>query len=338
MSMPIGKIRLNALKRIVLSKRGYDREDVVVGPGIGIDSAIMKNDKKYIVATTDPITASGKLIGILSIFITTNDLIASGALPQWYLSTILLPNNATEKMLAKITNEMNIYAKQLKMQIVGGHTEVTPYLTMPIIIGTAIGTTNKFYSSSQAKSGDAIIMTKKVGIEGIAIIAHEYSEELEKNGVSKAEILKLQKLVNKTTVYPEGKILITEFTHYIHAMHDPTEGGLFTALHELADASNTGLEIYLERIPVDKQTIEICKMLKLNPYLLLSSGSLLITTEKNKAEEIVSVLKMRKIEANIIGELTREPLKRKLIEKDGQKMLPRQEKDEIWKLFEREKR
>ena len=338
MSMPVGKIRPNTLRKIVFSKKGYNRDDVIIGPGIGTDSAIMKNSKNYIVATTDPITASTKLLGKLAIFIVTNDLIVGGALPKWYLSTILLPNNATENMLREITNDMDKYAKKLEMQIVGGHTEVTPYLNTPIVIGTAIGTTNKFYSSTQAKPNDFIIMTKKVGIEGIAIIAHEYTVELEENGFSKEEIIKLQKLIDETTIYPEGKILITRFKNYIHAMHDPTEGGVFTALHELADAANTGIEVYFEKISIDTETLEVCRVLGLNPYLLLSSGSLLITMDNNEAERMIKVLKRKRIEANIIGKLLKNPFERKLIKDRKRMKLPRQEKDEIWKLFEKSRK
>lgn len=333
MKLPIGKVPSSILKKIVFPRKGFERDDVIIGPGVGIDSAILKNSGKYIIATTDPITATSKLIGQLSIYIITNDLIVSGALPKWYLSTILLPKNTTEKMLETIVNEMDENAKKIKMEIVGGHSEVTPYLNFPIIIGTAIGTANKFYSASRAKPGDLILMTKRVGIEGIAIIANEYPQKLQENGFSNSEIIKLQKMIDETTIYQEGKIIINDFGEYVHAMHDPTEGGIFTALHEIADASNTGIEIYFEKIPVDKETQKICDVLKINPYLLLSSGSLLIASEDKEVDELIKSLKKSKIQVNIIGRVLKDFSKRILIRNGRKVKLPRQEKDEIWKLF-----
>ena len=176
-------------------------------------------------------------------------------------------------------------------------------------------------------------MTKYVATEGTGIIAYDHEKTLIKKGVEVDVIEKAKRMIYDTTVYPEGKILLEKFNEHIHAMHDPTEGGIFTALNEIADASNTGLKIYQDNIPVKEETIIICEAFNISPYLLLSSGVLLVIVDRNFAEEIRKHIEREGIKATIIGEVTEEPNKRLLIKNGVVSSLPRQEKDEIWKLL-----
>jgi hydrogenase maturation factor len=260
-------------------------------------------------------------------------LIASGALPKWFLATILLPKKASTSTLENILNDMDITAKKMKMQIVGGHTEVTPYLMSPIIIGTAIGTTDRYFTTKGAKVGDKIIMTKCAGLEGTAVLALDHKKDLIDRGIEEEIIKTAENMIYETTVYREGEILIKKFKNYIHAMHDPTEGGVYTALNEIADASNVGVKIEEEKINIRKETSIICRELNLNPYLLLSSGALIVVVMEDIAREIVKEVKNIGIEASIIGEITDKPNERILIRDKYSYKLPRQERDEIWKLY-----
>ncbi len=333
MRLPIGKIPPHVLREKVFSRIGYKRKDVVVGAGIGMDSAVLRVNKEYIVATTDPITAATNFIGMLAIHITTNDLIATGALPMWFLATVLLPKTATVEMLEGIVEDMHKHAEKMEMQIIGGHTEVTPYLDNPIIVGTAIGKTERYLTSGGAKPGDLIMMTNYVAVEGVAVIAYDYSELLIEKGIPISIVEKARQMIYQTTAYPAGKILLERFGEHIHAMHDPTEGGIFTALHELADASNVGLNIFQDRIPVDDVVLLICRALNLNPFLLLSSGVLLFTVEENIAYEIEKYMKSRGLSTAIIGKIIKDRNIRIVMEGDKEMPLPRQEKDEIWRLY-----
>lgn len=333
MKLPIGKLPAELLKKIVFKHKGLLRDDVIIGPGIGIDSAIMRSKDEFIVATTDPITAAPKLLGTLSVYITTNDLIACGSLPKWFLPTILLPKNATTELLTKIVEDMNKAAKELNMSIVGGHTEVTPYLDLPIIISTAIGTTNKFITAANVKPGDVLVMTKSAGMEGTAVIAYEYDNKLLKMKMTKNEIKLAKKMIFNTSIYLEGKILFNKFKEKINALHDPTEGGVFTAVYEMAEASNMGVKLYKNRIPVDPITQKITEKMKLNPYYLLSSGSLLISTDKETANKIKKEMKTHNIICEIIGEFTEETIEREIYDNGHVYKLIKREKDEIWKIF-----
>jgi len=333
MKLPTGKVPPDILLERILPKSGYRREDVVIGPGIGIDSAVTRVGDKYIIISTDPITAATSLIGMLSIHITTNDVVASGALPRWFLSTMLLPKDITIEKLDEIIEDMHRNAEKMEMQIVGGHTEVTPYLESPIIVGTAIGVSDKYVTSGGAVPGDVIMMTKTVAVEGTAVLAYDHEEKLRERGISASVIKKAKEMIYKTSIYPEGRILLEGFRERIHSMHDPTEGGIFTALNEIADASGVGLKIFLDDIPVDEITITVCNALGVNPYLLLSSGTLLFTVERGYADTIRESLMKRRIRATVIGEVIKDKEKRILIDEEGEKTLPRQEKDEIWKLY-----
>jgi hydrogenase maturation factor len=334
MKLPTGKLPEKYLENIIFNNRGYSRRDVLVGPGIGIDSAVVKTENnKYIVATTDPITAAPHLAGRLSIFITTNDILAFGVFPRWLLFTILLPRNANNNMLKKVVKEMSDTAKKLKVNIVGGHTEVTPYLDSMIIVGTAIGVADKFISPKNAKPGDVIIMTKYIGIEGTAIIAYEKEKELIKMGFDKDEIEEAKQMVNEISIYPESRVIIERYLEYVNAMHDPTEGGIITASYEMARASGVGIRLNVDEIPIRNITMRIASSLNIDPYYLLSSGTLLISTYKDIAEQIIKELKRKRINATIIGEILEDKNRYEIIQNNKVVKLKKQEKDEIWKIF-----
>ena len=85
----------------------------------------------------------------------------------------------------------------------------------------------------------------------------------------------------------------------VSAMHDITEGGIFGALWEMAEASGVGLEIDLKKIPVRQETIEICEFFGLNPYELISGGSMLMAAEDGN--QLVHELEKAGIPAAVIG-------------------------------------
>lgn len=298
-----------------------------------MDAAVIKLMDNYLIVSSDPITAASQYIGLLAVNITTNDVAVMGGLPKWFVVTMLLKNNITTDELNNIVDQISKAASKINVALIGGHTEVTPYLNNNIIIGTAIGISNKYIVSSDACVGDAIIFTKGVAIEGTGVIANEYYRVLLEKGIDKKVLNEAKKYIEQTSVVKEAMLVMDKYGEYIHAMHDPTEGGIFAALHEVADASNKGLEIYLDRIKVNKETKIICDTLNINPYALLGSGSLLIISEYSVADEIVYSLKKQGIWSEIIGVIKEPSYGRWIIDYKGKKQLPYPEKDEIWKLF-----
>ena len=130
--MKTGKIPESVLKRSVLKQIHTKREEVVLGAGVGEDCAAVKlAEDEVFVISTDPITGTATDIGNLAIHITMNDLASAGAEPIGVMLTILLPEESEEGELKKIMGQMEVVCAQAKVQIMGGHTEVTRAVRQP---------------------------------------------------------------------------------------------------------------------------------------------------------------------------------------------------------------
>ncbi|MCD6144417.1 AIR synthase family protein [Thermococcus sp.] len=326
-----GKVPPEVLEKTVFDRLGVNDERVIIKSGVGIDAAAIDFGDSVLVATSDPITGAEKHIGFYAVNVNANDVATFGAKPKWFLVTILLPENADEELLEKIMEDMHKSAGRLGVSIVGGHTEVTVGLNRPIVIGTMLGEVKKdqLVTSNGAKPGDVIILTKGAGIEGTSIIASENEEELKKV-FGKELVENAKRFLQKISVVKEA-LIAAEIG--VHAMHDPTEGGIANGFHEMADAAGLGFRVYYEEIFIAEETRKLCEHFKLDPLALISSGSLLIAAPPEKAEKVVEAIRRKGIEAAIVGEFL-EDNNIKVIVKDGKEVpLKRPETDEIWKLF-----
>jgi thiamin-phosphate kinase len=311
-----GKIPPRFLVKAVFKYLGVPNKRVILGPAIGEDAAIIKVKGKILALTTDPITGATENIGWLSVHINANDIATRGIKPLWYLCCILLPEGKNEKLLESIMKQINKAAKELGITVVGGHSEVTPGLQRPIVIGFMVGECEKekYVTSSGAKVGDKIILTKTAGIEGTAILANELNDFL-KDKIDDKVLKKAKSFIKNISVVKDALIAVK--ANGVSAIHDPTEGGVFNGLWELAKASGVGLLVEENRIPVAFETKIICDALKLDPLKIMSSGALLITVKKEKAEGIINALRRNRIQASIIGEIVELKKGKKLIRKNG---------------------
>ncbi|MEM3516502.1 MAG: AIR synthase family protein [Candidatus Bathyarchaeia archaeon] len=335
MSLPYGKIHPKFLEKIVFNYLGFKRNDVILGPSKGEDAALIKVGKELIVASCDPISGSIKNIGWLAVNVSANDVATRGVKPCWFLSCILLPKNSKLNVLKAICKQMDLASKKLEIAIVGGHTEVSLGLTHPIVVGFCAGKVEegKYVSCNKAKPGGKRILTKGAGIEGTAILATEKEKELVKF-LGKKLIEKAKKYMNLVSVVKEA-LMAFNFGG-VQAMHDPTEGGVLGGLCELIEAANLGAKIYEDKIPINEETAAICNLFKINPLQLISSGSLLIVADPNKAEKIVNKLKDIGIKASIIGETLPNSKERYIISKNGKtRKLLMPKTDELWKALGR---
>jgi len=330
MSFLPGKLPIEVLQKIVFKHLGTKRKDVILGPSIGEDAAIVKVGKEFLAISADPITGAEEWLGWLAVNVSANDVSTRGVQPRWFTSCILLPEGSEEELIEKICRQMDKAAQQLNVAIIGGHCEITPGLEHPIVTGCSIGIAEngKYVTSSGAKAGNIIIMTKGTGIEGTAILASDRRKELlkvfDESFVKKAEnfFTKISVVKDALTAFQTGGVL---------AMHDPTEGGVAGGLHELADASNVGFHVYEEKILVSEETRKICAHFEIDPLQLISSGSLLIVADKEKTEEIVSRLSQNDVPASVIGEATEPGFGRKIVVRTGEKIeLVRPISDHLW--------
>jgi len=327
--MKIGKLPESVLERSVLKQINHRREEVIVGPALGQDCAVLElKEGEVFTLSSDPITGTVKDLGSHCIHITANDLAASGAEPVGVMLTIMLPSQTKESELKQIMQDADITCKKLGMEILGGHTEVTDVVNQPLVSVTGVGKVRKddLTLATLMKAGQDIVVTKWIGLEATAILAKEKEAQL--RAVWSGELIDTAKNFDQyLSVIPEAKVARGM---QVTAMHDITEGGILGALWEMANGARVGLEVDLRKIPIRQETIEICEFFKLNPYLIMSSGSMLMSTDDGKG--LVEGLQRAGIEATIIGK-TNGSNERIIKRGDEVSYLGKPQVDELYKVI-----
>ncbi len=297
----IGKLPLDLLKKYIFNRTGVQDNSVIIGPSYGEDAAIIDlGNDKVLVVHVDPITGAIEWLGWLAVHIACNDIAVRGVKPRWLLPVLYLPEDTTENLIDRITIQIDTAAKEVKVTIVGGHSEFTPDLSRPLISMTAIGVTRKgeYVITSGAKPGDYIIMTKSVAIEGTAILATDFREILKKKGVPDTLINRGASFLKRISVVPEA-LTLAEIG--VNAMHDPTEGGLLGGLAEMAYASNVQIEVWEDKVPIAEETKVFCKELDIDPLKLISSGVLIASISEEKLKIALDKVKALGIPISVIG-------------------------------------
>ncbi len=340
---PTGKIKSKILSQL-LNKYCSSKIDerVILGSQIGEDAAVIDMGDKYLVAKTDPVTFLEYIpdiynnIGFWVVNVNVNDVVSCGAIPKWFQTTILLPEKGTtEELIEKIFKEIHETCKNLGISVVGGHTEITVGLDKPMAIGCLMGEVekDKLVKTSGAKVGDAVILTKGIVIEGTSIIATEKERELLERGLDKQFIERCKQYIYDPGISVLKEAILANQNFKIHAMHDPTEGGLACGLFELAYSSGTGVLIDYNSIKILPESEKLCNIYGLNPLGTISSGSLLITLDEKDSTNLIDLLIENGIYAVKIGKIVEKKEGLKII-KDGIKnKLVYSEKDEITKIF-----
>ncbi len=327
--MKIGKVSENVLKRTILKGIKNTREEVLIGAALGEDCAVLqlKEDEVY-VTTTDPITGTATDIGRLAVHVAVNDLAAEGAEPVGLLCTALLPENYKESRLKNIMEQYKEACTSLGIQPLGGHTELTTAVNRPVLNVTAVGKAKKekLTTTSNAKPGMDIIVTKWVGLEGTSILAKEKEAEL-LTRYPRPLIEEAKGFDAFLSVLPEARIAVKNGAV---AMHDITEGGVFGALWELAQSAGVGIEVDLKKIPIRQETVEVCEFFDLNPYCLISSGAMLIVAENGY--DCAKAIEEAGIPAVVIGKTTDN--NDKAVLNEGEKrFLEAPKPDELYKVL-----
>lgn len=299
--MEIGKVPENILKRSVLKQIRHRRPEVLLGPGIGEDcSAVEVEEDEILVFSVDPITAADRGMGHFAVHITVNDLASSGAEPVGIMLSILLPPKKREKYLRELMEEIEKACHELHIEIMGGHTEVTEAVNQPIVTVTGVGRIKKgsLVTTAGLRPGDELVMTKWAGLEGTAILAAEKRGRLLEK--LPAELIDVaESFIRYLSVVPEAQVAAGMGAS---AMHDVTEGGIFGALWEMGAAADVGIRADLSKIPIRQETVEICEFFGVNPYCMMSSGSLLIGCANGNL--LVEALERAGIPAAVIGRAT----------------------------------
>ncbi|MCP4367240.1 MAG: HAD-IA family hydrolase [Deltaproteobacteria bacterium] len=334
--LPAGKFPNDLLERY-LSHLPFFDQSVLIKPGIGEDiSAVdIKNDE-ILVLKSDPITFTTDSLGHYVVIINANDIATSGAKPRWLLTTFLFPFGVTASSIYDVMYELSTVCQKCGITLCGGHTEITDAVTRPVVTGMIAGTVAKrdLIDKKNMKTGDKVLLTKRVAVEGTAIIAKEFKDRLQNLGVTKKEIEDCRQFISRISILEEAGIS-GRFSH-VSAMHDVTEGGLATAIDELSIAGGHRLKVDMDKIPVFPQTEKICRLLNIDPLGLIGSGSLLICCNNNSYQDLMVQIRKANIFVTCIGEVMGKGRGVEALSKDTHVKWPYFEVDEIARLFSSE--
>ena len=333
--MEIGKFPPELLGRL-LGSIGIDDPRVVLGPRVGEDAAALDFGDRLLVAKTDPVTFATDRAGWYAVQVCANDVACTGATPQWFMATILAPEWFTEADASRLFQDVLSACRELNVTLIGGHSEVTQGIERPIVMGTMLGEVEqgRLITTGGAQEGDSIVLTKGLAIEGTAILARDCAVHLARAGVPASVIESGAALLHSPgiSVLTEARIASTQDA--VHAMHDVTEGGLVTALHEISQASGLGLAIEEGGVPVLPETEITCNALDLNPLGLLGSGALLIALPAPNAPGLLRELERAGVDAWEIGQMLPAEEGNILFSRSGEEVtLPVFHRDELARFF-----
>ena len=334
--MEAGKLPPRLLSEL-LSEFAANDPRVRVGPKVGEDCAVIEMGNRLLIAKSDPVTFVADRIGWYTVQVNANDIACTGGVPRWFLPTILLPPNIDENEIRAIFSDIAMACGELGVSVVGGHTEVSVGIPRPIVAGTMLGeldSSANLISSSGAQDGDGIIVTTGLAIEGTAILAREFAADLSRLGVNDDDIASAADYLGKPgiSVVSAARALCDSVD--VHSMHDVTEGGVITALREVAIGSDVGLVVEAESMPILPESVTICQVLGIDPLGLLGSGALVATLSSSDVPRALRALDATGITGWEIGQIMEADEGLWMIDRTGDNALPEFRRDELARYLE----
>ena len=337
MRLRTGKLESERLEQLLATLPQRDHR-VVIGPRVGEDAAVIEVGNRCLVSATDPITFASDRVGWYAVHVNANDVAVLGARPRWFFAVLLLPDGTSPELVESIMTDIERACSALDVTVCGGHTEVTPRVDAPVVVGHMLGEVEsmRLVRKTSLRAGDDILLTNGVAIEGTAILARHHRENLSV-ALSEEAVDRAAALLESPGISVVQAAQIAVAAGPIHAMHDPTEGGVLNGLAELAAAASVGLEIEAARIPILQETRQICGHLGLDPLRLLASGALLLGVSPSTTANIVAALRARTIPITRIGSVLSPEQGTTLVTESGRGTFGPVATDELARFYEREK-
>ena len=326
-----------ALLSELLSEFAANDPRVRVGPKVGEDCAVIEMGNQLLIAKSDPVTFVVDRIGWYAVQVNANDIACTGGVPRWFLPTILLPPNIDENEIRAIFSDIAMACGELGVSVVGGHTEISIGIPRPIVAGTMLGeldSSANLISSSGAQDGDSIIVTTGIAIEGTAILAREFAADLSRLGVNDDDIARAADYLKRPgiSVVSAARALCDSVD--VHSMHDVTEGGVITALREVAIGSDVGLVVEAESMPILPESVTICQVLGIDPLGLLGSGALVATLSSSDVPRALRALDATGVSGWEIGQIMEADEGLWMVDRSGDNALPEFRRDELARYLE----
>ncbi len=312
----------------------FDDPSLIVRPAVGEDTAAVDvAEEEVLVLKSDPITFAADAMGRYAVLVNANDIATAGARPRWMLTTLLFPPGATPSEVLSVMQELQQVSRRWGITLCGGHTEISDAVTRPMVVGVMAGTVTRagLVDKADMRPGDRVYLTKAVAVEGTSIIARELAPRLAELGISPEEIDRCRDFLDHISILAEAALAARR--PGVSAMHDVTEGGLATALRELACAGGHRIRVDLDRIPVFDETRRLCRLLDIDPLGLIGSGSLLICCRPDDADRLAAEIGAAGIRITEIGEVVAGENGVEAFSEGRPVPWPRFEVDEITRLF-----
>jgi hydrogenase expression/formation protein HypE len=298
-NLPLGKLSPSALSRRVLRYVGKMRPELLIGPAVGEDAAVVKwPEGKYLVFSSDPIVGATEGAGKLLVRINSNDIASKGGDPAYLAVTLILPPEMGEEGAELIMKEVHEECLAQGIAVAGGHTEFNDMYDRPVIMGALIGTADRVLRASDIESGDVLMVTKHIGIEGMSILAADRPDLLT-SFFSDEEIAEVASWSEMTSVLEESKVV----RGLVKFMHDPTEGGFWGGIGEISNLSGLEAEVDRDAVPLHPLTRRAAEHLGFDPLSFIASGSLLIVIPPDKAGEAEQKLKRAGFDCTEVGRM-----------------------------------
>ena len=297
--IPAGKIPVDLLARLLATSRPLPPE-VRLGPAVGEDACAIDVEAGVLIAATDPITLTTSEVGRYGVVVNANDVAVMGVRPRWFLAAVLLPLGTTDDTVEHLFSTMRDALDEVGATLVGGHTEVTDAVNQPVIVGQMLGVApdGHFVTTAGARPGDVLVQVGSAPIEGAALLAVESVDRL--TGVPAEAVAAAARGLRDPGI-SIVEAAITAASVGATAMHDPTEGGIASGLHELAVAAAVAVRVDRSQIMWFEPGLELCRALGADPWATLASGALLATFPPDRVDAAIEVLSSPGRPAAVIG-------------------------------------
>jgi hydrogenase maturation factor len=297
-SIPAGKVPVELLMRLLADHA--PSAGVRVGPAIGEDACAIEVAAGTLVAATDPITLTTGDLGRFGVIVNANDVAVMGVRPRWFLATILFPLGTTDDDATTVFATMREALHEVGAVLVGGHTEVTAAVNQPVIVGQMLGhaADGHIVTTAGAAPGDVVVQIGAAPVEGATVLATEAADRLAH--LDPAIVATASRAVRDPGISVVDAA-VAAASLGATAMHDPTEGGIASGLHELAVAAGVAVRVDRAAVLWFAPGIAVCQALGADPWATIASGCLLATFPSDRASAAVAALATRGQPAAAIG-------------------------------------
>jgi hydrogenase expression/formation protein HypE len=337
-----GKATAELFEQLILRRLGARDADVLVGPRHGVDVGVVRvADGTAMALTADPVfvvPAYGwERAAWFAVHILASDAATSGLPLRWMSVDLNLPPSISDEDLGTLWDAFHRTCEDLGIAVVTGHTARYDGCDWPMVGGAtcvALGPEDAYVTPTMARPGDAVVVTKGAAIEATALFAATFPARLTE-GVGADTVAAADALFGSMTVVPEA-VIAREFgvrDAGVTSMHDATEGGVFGGLLEVAIASEVGIRVDRDRIPVRPEVRAVCDHVGIDPYVSISEGTLIATVVPARAEDYVGALAAAGIDAAIVGEILPPDDGRTIVADGREESLAHVGLDPFWAAF-----